>query len=164
MTKWFDYRFLTPLDATLQFMEDYEIVYRAMWKSTFDSSTADLKCGRAEKGLFANRREFSTFWNARVYADTLGVALPLFHPYVDGDSAAPREVEAPSAAGQLWNKPDCIEAVKTKWEEELAGRQAVSELAHYRPENFSWAAASGGPSGTRASRREEAPKHAARPG
>lgn len=30
VSKWFDYRFLTPLEATLQFMEDYEIVYRAM--------------------------------------------------------------------------------------------------------------------------------------
>lgn len=136
VTKWFDYRFLTPLEATLQFMEDYEIVYRAMWKSTFDLTEADSKCGRAKKGLFANRREFSTFWNARVFADMLGVRYPFFIRTTMETALRRGKWKRLPRPGQLWNKPDCIEAVRTKWEEELAGRQAVSELAHYRLENF----------------------------
>lgn len=136
ITKWFDYRFLTPLDATLQFVKDYQFVFRNMWKSNFDVATANLKRGTAEMGLFANRREFSTFWNARVYADALGVRYRFF--IITTMEAALRrgKWKRLPRPGQLWNKPDCIAAVKAKWEEELGGCQAVSALAHYLPENY----------------------------
>jgi len=136
MTKWFDYRFITPLDATMQFVKDYQSVYRNMWKSNFDAATADMKRATAEKGLFANRREFSTFWNARVCADTLGVRYRFF-VNVTMDAALRRgKWKRLPRPGQLWNKPGCIAAVKAKWEEELAGCQAVSAQAHYLPENY----------------------------
>lgn len=136
MTKWFDYRFLTPLEATLQFVEDYQFVYRNMWKSNFDAATADLKRGTAGKGLFADRREFSTFWNARVCADTQGVRYPFFINTTMEVALRRGKWKRLPRPGQLWNKADCLAAVEAKWEEELAGRQAVSALAHYRPENF----------------------------
>lgn len=136
MRKWFDYRFMSPLDATLQFMADYKFAFHAKWRSDFDAATADLKRGTAKEGLFADRREFSTFWNARVCADTLGVRYRFFI-FTTMEAVLRRgkwrRVPRP---GQLWNKPDCLAAVEAKWEEELAGRQAVSALAHYRPENF----------------------------
>lgn len=136
MRKWFDYRFMSPLDATLQFVEDYKVVFRAKWRSDFDAATADLKRGTAKEGLFADRREFSTFWNARVCADTLGVRYRFFI-FTTMEAALRRgKWKRVPRPGQLWNKPDCLTAVETKWEEELAGRQAVSALAHYRPENF----------------------------
>lgn len=136
MTKWFDYRFLTPIEATLQFVEDYRFVFRAKWKSNFDAATADLKRGTIENGLFADRREFSTFWNARVCADALGMRYPFFINTTMEVALRRGKWKRVPRPGQLWNKPDCIAAAEAKWEEELAGRQAVSALAHYRPENF----------------------------
>lgn len=136
MTKWFDYRFLTPLEATLQFVEDYRFAYRTIWSNSFDTPTAHLKRGVAEHGLFADRREFTTFWNARVCADALGVRYRLFILTTMETALRRGKWRRPPRPGQLWNKPDCIAAVEAKWEEELAGRPAVSTLAHYRPENF----------------------------
>ena len=136
MTKWFDYRFLTPLEATMQFVEDYRFVFRAKWKSNFDAATADLKRGTAKKGLFADRREFSTFWNARVCADSMGVRYPFFINTTMEVALRRGKWKRLPRPGQLWNKADCLAAVAVRWEEELAGRQAVSALAHYRPENF----------------------------
>lgn len=136
MTKWFDYRFMTPLAATLEFVEDYKFVFHARWRSDFDASTADLKRGTALGGLFANSREFSTFWNARVCADRMGVRYRFFINTTMETALRRGKWKRLPRPGQLWNKPDCLDAVQMKWAEELAARQAVSELPHYRPENF----------------------------
>lgn len=89
--KWFDYRFMSPLEATLEFVEDYRFVYRAIWKSNFDASTA-------ERGWFADRREFLTFWNARVAADALGVRYRFFI-FTTMEAALRRRKWKPPSAG-----------------------------------------------------------------
>ncbi|QIG51049.1 hypothetical protein G5V57_26970 [Nordella sp. HKS 07] len=76
--KWFDYRFDTPLDATVKFAEAYALVYKDKWAESFDRDEAKRKRAIVAGGITNNRRELSSFWRVRQIADLIGVQYDSF--------------------------------------------------------------------------------------
>ncbi|AWI87861.1 hypothetical protein C0214_05840 [Methylobacterium sp. DM1] len=133
-TKWFDYRFLSPAEATLLFVEEYQRTFRQWWR-VFDSAEVDKKRGIAANGLFHSRKGFSEFWTARAHADLMGVPYRIYISTAMEVALRRAKQTRLLRAGQL-RREDCVRAIEKRWEEELAGGGCwLSELPHYRAEN-----------------------------
>lgn len=74
--KWFDYRFISPLRATELFVKEYQSSYRHFYEKYFSAVGAPAKSGTRKHDWKSSKREFSSFWVARQFADELGL------PYV----------------------------------------------------------------------------------
>ncbi|KQP27063.1 hypothetical protein ASF25_21030 [Methylobacterium sp. Leaf100] len=133
-TKWFDYRFLSPIQATLFFVEEYQRIFRWKWRQNFDSADADKKRGIAVGGLFHSRKEFSEFWTARAHADLLGVPYEIYISTAMEIALRRAKQKRLLRAGQM-RRDDCVVAIQKRWEEELAGARWLSEQPHYRAES-----------------------------
>src|SRR5690348_14877843 len=72
-TKWFDYRFMSPLDATELFVREYTEAYRNKWATNFDTVEAEKKIPIRGGAWRSNRSEFISCWRARQFVDCLGV-------------------------------------------------------------------------------------------
>jgi hypothetical protein len=105
-----------------------------MSKNNFDSIDASKKRGIATGGLFHSRKEFSEFWSARVYADSIGVPYALYI-FTAMDVALRRAKQKRLLRAGQMRRADCIQAIEKRWEEELGGNRWLSELPHYRAEN-----------------------------
>lgn len=133
-SKWFDYRYLSPVQATLLFVEEYQQVFRLKWKASFNAADAEKKRGVAAGGLFHSRKEFSEFWSARAHADYLGVDYQLYISTAMETALRRAKQKRLLRAGQM-RRADCVRAVEARWDEELAGGRWLSEAPHYRAEN-----------------------------
>ncbi len=120
-TKWFDYRFLSPIEATLKFVEDYQRAYRVQWRQSFDTATADKKRAIASGGLWHDRKEFTEFWNARAHADWLGVDY-FIYCMVSMETALRRAKQKRILRPGQMRSNDCVQAVQKRQEEEMSGR------------------------------------------
>ncbi|TXN07331.1 hypothetical protein FV222_02585 [Methylobacterium sp. WL103] len=134
-TKWFGYRFMSPINATLRFIEEYQFAYQMHWSRSFSKDDAPNKRCIASGGLYHNRREFSTFWNARAHADSLGVPYRHYVSYAFEAHLRRAKQKRLPRPNQI-RRDDCVALVLRKWEEELSGSRWMSELPHYRQENF----------------------------
>ena len=81
-TKWFDYRFISPTEATDMFKSEYSKAYKIAWRTYEDRNEAELKSGLLEFPRFHKpsrkdttnlKREYTSLWRARQGADALGV-------------------------------------------------------------------------------------------
>jgi hypothetical protein len=81
-TKWFDYRFLSPSEATDLFTSEYSKAYKLGWSMYEDKGEAEFKSGLLDISKFhrpspkftANlKRENTSLWRARQCADSLGM-------------------------------------------------------------------------------------------
>ena len=137
-TKWFDYRFISPLKATEQFYDQFRNRFRQQYKKNIDIFEGEMKTGVSAKGLLNRGREFTTVWKARQFADELGVPYNIFL------GAA---FELFERAG--WSRlPHCNQlygeknrerircAVEKRWRETLDDRFTVSMEPQYRDESF----------------------------
>jgi hypothetical protein len=70
--KWYDYRFMSPVEATELFSEIFSKIYREKWREYFDKNESANKKGRISGNIIANRREFVSFWRARQFCDENG--------------------------------------------------------------------------------------------
>lgn len=134
-TKWFDYRFLTPAEATELFADQYRELFRSFWRMHFDLREAHLKEGIAEKHIFSgDRRSLAGIWVARQCADGLGVPYEYFIRYglehlMSGRS---RRIPRPN---QLFDEQAC-NYVDKKWQEAIASRRFLSDDPRYLTVNF----------------------------
>jgi hypothetical protein len=81
-TKWFDYRFLSPAEATYLFKLEYKKAFKIAWRQYQDRNEAEFKSGLFELPRFHKpsrkdttnlQREYTSLWRARQVADALGV-------------------------------------------------------------------------------------------
>lgn len=142
-TKWFDYKFMPPADATDLFKQAYQKAYKAKWRETQDGSDASLKEGvmRApirglqvsEKANANQLREYTSLWVARQRADELGIPYPFFIEHVleahmrNGYTKIPRPNQL--AAGPTREK--ILMKVSEAWLEWLANSFTFSRLPQY---------------------------------
>jgi hypothetical protein len=77
-TKWFDYRFLSPLDATQYFIDQYHKSYRKAWAKNFDSIESERRHGLQPGRLPTGKGVLTSVWTARQFADSLGAPYGLF--------------------------------------------------------------------------------------
>ena len=81
-TKWLDYRFISPTEATDMFKSEYNKAYKIAWRTYEDRNEAEFKSGLFEMPKFRKpsdkdtiklKREYTSIWRARQCADALGV-------------------------------------------------------------------------------------------
>ncbi|WP_018425762.1 hypothetical protein [Hoeflea sp. 108] len=72
-TKWFDYRFISPWEATRLFAEKYREAFRYHFRANVDIEGADVVRGLALGRLMTDSRERTQAWEARQRADETGM-------------------------------------------------------------------------------------------
>jgi len=135
--KWFDYRFMSPKEATLTFRDEFQKLYRRKYGQNIDTEESLRKFGVSRGKPENNRTEFTSFWRARQFADQLGVPYGIF-------LQAAFEVllragwERIPYINQLYGKHQerIAFAVIAHWEEHCQTRFMFSDLPHYREESF----------------------------
>lgn len=77
-SKWVEYRYMTPLEATERFAHEYIAAYRRVYARHFDAKVAANK-----QAIYANfgqnsKAEITSLWIARQYADERGIPYDVF--------------------------------------------------------------------------------------
>jgi len=135
MHKWFEYRFMSPADATRKFADDYKAAYRRHWRETRSIDDADKKAGIRGDDWMSNSRELTSFWSARQHADTLGVPYPFFILRAL-EAAERRGARQPPRPNQLFKEQNLVHVLK-EWKRFIddGGFRMLDDPA-YREENF----------------------------
>ena len=76
--KWFDYRFMSPKEATKIFRTKYQRVYRWKYGQNVNTEKSMNKFGVRRGTPEDHRAEFTSFWRARQSADLLGMPYDVF--------------------------------------------------------------------------------------
>jgi hypothetical protein len=138
-TKWFDYRFISPWEATELFVGAYQKEFRQLYSKNIDTEASEGKTGTRSRNWRSNPRELASFWNARQFVDELGLPYEFFIHYAAnllmrwGWKHIPR----PNQLYCSKARDAIVEEVQAKWSE---WRQAVfkfSPLPQYLVQNFS---------------------------
>jgi hypothetical protein len=138
--KWFDYRFMTPLSATMLFARLYRTGFREHVRSHLDLELAKRVTGVS---LHAPDRPSSTFtqlWLARQKADQLGVPYEFVIQF-GFDFAGRRKRKYPPRPIQLFASAKTEVAWQPEFEKYLERHFLVAigrgpELAQYRLEHY----------------------------
>lgn len=83
-TRWFDYRFLHPVEATKLYVEAYEREYRAAYAATYSTLNAPYirvvgwSDMMADMEIKRMKELFAGFWRGRQHADVLGMPYDLY--------------------------------------------------------------------------------------
>jgi hypothetical protein len=135
--KWFDYRFMSPREATAIFRAEYEKVYRSSHAHNIDTAEAERKFGTRRGVPEDHKAEFTSFWRARQFADLLGMPYGIFleAAYQILLSGGFRRIPY---INQIYGKHQVRIAVAATelWEEHCASRFMFSPLPHYQAESF----------------------------
>lgn len=144
-SKWFDYRHMTPLQATGHYVEAFNEVYRRKYAENYDELAAEnLKLSDLStlirrldipgKGA-STKATISAYWRGRQFADALGM------PYVEYVTLAmdfrlrfwqQRYLPKP---GHLYDDR-LLEKISERWHELQAGRLYLAENPLYRASNY----------------------------
>ena len=135
-SKWFDYRFVTPKQATLIFKAAYQKVYREKYADNIDTEEAEGVTG-IDTSDFAGTKQPTAFWRARQFADALGVPYDIFCEAAFGNLL--RSWKRIPYINQLYGKKNeqrIARAVYDYWTEWRTTRLMCSRLPQYREESF----------------------------
>ncbi|GEP07528.1 hypothetical protein MOX02_55660 [Methylobacterium oxalidis] len=133
-TKWFEYRFMSPIEATAAFYEAYRRLFREAWRKNFHAPDTELKRGGPAAGLWSNGREFNSVWRARQIADGLGLPYEFFIREAI-EAAMRRGAKRPPRPNQLYNVLGMSE-IHARWHEQSRSLPLFSKLPQYRVEAF----------------------------
>ena len=138
-TKWFDYRFISPLEATEKFVQAYSSAYEYYYGVMFSSSRAGGKTGIRQRSWKSSSREFNSAWKARQFADELGVPYDQFaFPVMElSNRQGWQNVPRPNQIYGQKMRPAVTAYVGERWlEYTKSARLMFSELPQYKTENF----------------------------
>lgn len=139
MKRWFDYRFMSPLEATLLFGRHYTAGLRRHVRKNFDLELAQRVSG-VRSGLPATRAQwFTRLWRARARTDEIFVPYDLLIDFAFEFSSnrkrfwtmLPHQLHASAKNGEAWW------AIYDERVEDLlpVRMRSVAEMPHYRLEN-----------------------------
>lgn len=100
ITKWPNYRFLSPLEATRLFHRAYVAGYRQHFGRHFDIEAAPYLRIGARLDFRRPNRHLTQLWRARQHADHLGMPYPAYMEFAF-DFAARRQRQQPPQPNQL---------------------------------------------------------------
>ena len=126
-TKWFDYRFMSPIDATELFVKCYVSAYRRKWATNFASGEESKKLATRHGNWRSNQTEFTCFWRARQFADELGVPYDLFCDHAL-EVLLRKGYARPARPNQLYSEKNIqiiAEHVREAWREQGATDSAT---------------------------------------
>lgn len=135
-SKWFDYRFLHPVQATYLYAHHFVAIYRRLFREMIDFRAAEhIKPLRHEDLFACDKAIVSAIWRGRQHADAMGV------PYEVYIELAMRHMlrfwnrkHLPRPA-QLYSGEAC-EAVAQGWEQRLESRAWHGEHRAYRLDHY----------------------------
>ncbi|MDN2580880.1 hypothetical protein [Aquibium sp. ELW1220] len=139
--KWFEYRFMSPLDATLRFARLYREIYQQKFASNIDRDQARNVVGSDPKRFSKDPRERTQLWMARVRADVVGMRyedyidfsfdFALRRGHVRKKLPRPNQLHHGDAAHDYW-----VAYRLKRWEELVRdGIASVDNMTCYRVEN-----------------------------
>ena len=143
--KWFDYRFMTPFEATMTYVDAFAAVSRRIYKRELDRGRADhirIPSSMHYQRLFVanamtqkDKARFTGYWRARQVADALCMPYDLF---ID---------EAITARMRRWQRTYLphpqqlysefvVEKVQARWEEMQRARNHFPEHHAFMVQNY----------------------------
>lgn len=135
--KWFDYRFMSPREATLHFRDEFQKLYRRKYGQNIDTEESLQKFGVSRGEPEANRTEFTSFWRARQFADQLGVSYSVFLEAAFEVLLRAGWARIPYINQMYGKNAERIgTAVSAHWDEHCESRFMFSALPHYQEESF----------------------------
>jgi len=140
-TKWFDYRFLHPFEATCLYIEQYGRIFREKYAGHLDRKSANfVKVPKVADIIDCHddpqmKRTITGCWRGRQVADGLGIPYDVFiRLAIDERMRFWRRKYMPQSF-QLYS-PEVIEGVDQQWEIRRKGRLYYSTHENYRNERY----------------------------
>lgn len=146
-TKWFDYRMLTPLQATRLYVSKYEPAYRKIYARYFDRTIAEyIKVPTLDAlllGVAGNDRikkaQFTAMWHGRQCADLLGMPYEEYIPLAFEYRLRLWKRNTMPQPQHLYHEYD-VEKVQARWEEMKKANIYTAEEPAYMIQNYCGAA------------------------
>lgn len=135
--KWFDYRFMSPMAATLKFREEFQKAYRLKYASNIDTEESHTKFGVRRGAPEDHRAEFTSLWRARQFADLFGAPYDVFLSAALGILLRGSFHRIPYV-NQLYGKhrERVAAEVRDRWEKHCTARFMYSALPQYQQASF----------------------------
>jgi hypothetical protein len=138
--KWYDYRFMSPMDATLLFGELYQKQFQATIARVVDRGLAQNVRGIDMTKIMTDKRQFTALWNARQRADELGIRYAEYLQFCFTFATDVQRKALPQPS-QLYfseaSKAAWLAKLMKFWPERLyEGLAKVDDLPQYRLEAF----------------------------
>ena len=142
-SKWFDYRHMTPMEATMVYIDAYLVVYREMYKRELDRKTAEnLNLGDADRfiakltrGERKDKARFAGFWRGRQVADAIGMPYPDFIELMMTYRMRAWKQRFLPHPQHLYHEID-VEKTLARWEELQETRIYTSDHPAYLNQNY----------------------------
>jgi hypothetical protein len=141
--KWWDYRFMSPCEATMNYIDTFGQESRKIYSRDIDSVVAQhIGVMNKEKmlaGLMKNeeksKRLFSGFWRGRQVADAIGMPYSIYiYEALSQRMRRWQRAYLPSAS-QVYQEGD-VERVAARWEELKASRVYYADHHLYLSQNY----------------------------
>lgn len=140
MRRWFDYRFMSPLEATMSFGQHYIAGLRRYVSRNVDVGLSETVSGTKNGVPAARASWFTALWRARARTDAIFVPYDLLVDF-SFDFASrrkrfwsmlPSQLHASKRNGEAW-----WALFNERVEDVLPSRmKSVAEIPHYRAENY----------------------------
>jgi hypothetical protein len=141
--KWFDYRFMTPLEATKEYLRVYGDVYRSIYGRTIDITRVDflrvLSYEKLQPGLLENdpkaKANFTACWRGRQFADALGMPYKVYLEYAFTYRMRNWQRAYLPLPQHLYHEYD-LERIQVRWEELQRADIWVADDPAYMSQNY----------------------------
>jgi hypothetical protein len=139
--KWFDYRFMTPVEATRIYAVEFEKAYRASYRHNVETRAAPFIRIFKTKDLFREEKgTISGIWRGRQIADAMGIPYGIYLTLAFKARTGWWQQKHLPRPTQLYS--DLVtEMAAEAWEKFQDARLFYSTLPQYRNENYAGLAA-----------------------
>lgn len=143
--KWFDYRHLTPIQATALYIENYGEIYRHKYEQNYDVLTAELISTDTFSKLLVDidnpkkatktRTKVSSYWRGRQFADALGIPYEVYIDLAIEYRLRYWKQRYLPKPGHLYGDM-ILEKVQVRWEEIQPSRLYLADHPVYLAQNY----------------------------
>lgn len=142
-TKWWDYRFASPFEATMKYVEDFAVEARKIYSRDIDRERAEhiyiVSPEAIIQRLLTNDKKakisFSGFWRGRQVADAIGMPYGTFI-YESMSQRMRRWQRAYLPSSTQLYQDGSVEFVSARWDELNASRIHYAEHHAYMAQNY----------------------------
>lgn len=141
-SKWWDYRFMSPCEATMLYIDAFGQAGKVIYARELDCERAEhvryASSERIRQGLLSNddksRKSFAAFWRGRQVADAIGMPYDVYcHEAIGSRMRAWQRTYLPSA-NHIYRDRD-VEFVAGRWEQMQASKIYYADHHAYLAQN-----------------------------
>lgn len=150
-SKWFDYRHMTPIQATKTYIEHYGRIYREVYAEMLDRASAEhirvITVDSVMNGLLAedpktrkkSKKNLTGCWRGRQVADILGMPYDLYIQHAFAYRLRFWNQRYLPQPQHLYGEFD-VEKIQERWQDEQAASLFVAQHPAYLIQNYVGAA------------------------